>query len=222
MNNIEGFILAGGASRRMGRDKAKLRLEDKTFIDLAANALHKITGGKISVVGNLPFENLRVKLPSNKTYELLVIADVQDKNSPAALVGLHAALIRAERNWAAVVACDLPFVTADLFERLAAFVAEEDFDAVVPVQPDGTAQPLCAFYKCAACLLLIEEMLRGDDWSLRNFLKRINTRFIEFERLRDLPDSDFFFLNVNTPEDYLAAQKFTAVKRSNRRKSEKG
>lgn len=206
----------------MGRDKAKLRLEDKTFIDLAANALHKITGGKISVVGNLPFENLRVKLPSNKTYELLVIADVQDKNSPAALVGLHAALIRAERNWAAVVACDLPFVTADLFERLAAFVAEEDFDAVVPVQPEGRAQPLCALYKCAACLPLIEEMLRGDDWSLRNFLERINTRFIEFERLRDLPDSDFFFLNVNTPEDYLAAQKFTAFKRSNRRKSEMG
>lgn len=200
----------------MGRDKAKLRLEDKTFIDLAANALHKITGGKISVVGNLPFENLRVKLPSNKTCELLVIADVQDKNSPAALVGLHAALIRAERNWAAVVACYLPFVTADLFERLAAFVAEEDFDAVVPVQPDGRAQPLSALYKCAACLPLIEEMLRGDDWSLRNFLERINTRFIEFERLRDLPDSDFFFLNVNTPEDYLAAQKFTAVKRKKR------
>lgn len=191
----------------MGRDNAKLRLEDKTFIDLAANALHKITGGKISVVGNLPFENLRVKLPSNKTYELLVIADVQDKNSPAALVGLHAALIRAERNWAAVVACDLPFVTADLFERLAAFVAEEDFDAVVPVQPEGRAQPLCALYKSAACLPLIEEMLRGDDWSLRNFLERINTRFIEFERLRDLPDSENFFLNVNTPEDYLAAQK---------------
>jgi molybdopterin-guanine dinucleotide biosynthesis protein A len=108
---------------------------------------------------------------------------------------------------AAVVACDLPFVTADLFERLAAFVAENDFDAVVPVQPDGRAQPLCAIYKCAACLPPIEEMLRGDDWSLRNFHERINTRFVEFERLRDLPDSDFFFLNVNTPEDYLAAQK---------------
>ena len=207
MNDIEGFILAGGASSRMGRDKAKLRLQDKTFVELAANALHKIAGGKISIIGNLPFNNLQVKLSSNKTCELPVIADVQVKNSPAAIIGLHAALARAERMRAAVVACDLPFVTADLFERLAAFVTENDFDAVVPVQPDGRAQPLCAIYKCAACLPPIEEMLRGDDWSLRNFLERINTRFVEFERLRDLPDSDFFFLNVNTPEDYLAAQK---------------
>lgn len=207
MNDIEGFILAGGASRRMGDDKAKLSLQDKTFVELAANTLHKIAGGKISIVGNLPFDNLRVKPSSNKTCELPVIADVQVKNSQAALVGLHAALARAERTWAAVLACDMPFVTADLFERLAVFITENDFDAVVPVQPDGRAQPLCAFYKCAACLPLIEEMLRGEDWSLRSFLERINARLIEFEQLRDLPNSDFFFLNINTPEDYLAAQK---------------
>ncbi len=89
---------------------------------------------------------------------------------------------------------------------LDAFIAENDLDAVVPVQPDGWAQPLCAFYKCAACLPPIEEMLRGDDWSLRNFLERINTRFVEFEQLRVLPNSDYLFLNINTPEDYLAAQ----------------
>lgn len=207
MNDIEGFILAGGASRRMGSDKAKLRLEGKTFVERAANALHKIAGGKISIVGNLPFDNLQVKLSSNKTCELPVIADVQVKNSPAALLGLHAALARAERKWAAILACDLPFVTADLFERLAGFITEKDFDAIVPVQPDGRAQPLCAIYKRAACLPPIEEMLGGDDWSLRSFLERINTRFARFEQLRDLPDSDFLFLNVNTPEDYLAAQK---------------
>jgi molybdopterin-guanine dinucleotide biosynthesis protein A len=207
MNNIEGFILAGGASRRMGRDKLKLRLQNKTFVELAANALDKITDGKISVVGNLPFDNLPVNLSADKIYELPVIADVQVKNSPAALVGLHAALAQCDETWSAILACDLPFVTGDLFERLVIFAADNDYDAVVPVQPDGRAQPLCAVYKCAACLQPIGELLSGDNWSLRNFLARVNTRFVEFEQLSDLQGSEFFFLNINTPENYLAAQK---------------
>jgi molybdopterin-guanine dinucleotide biosynthesis protein A len=207
MDDIEGFILAGGASRRMERDKARLRLQNKTFIELTANALYKITKGKISIVGNLPFNNLQINLASDEVCELPVLADVKTKNSRAALIGLHAALSQAEKNWAVVVACDLPFVSADLFERLASFISERDFDAIVPLQPDRKHQPLCAFYKCAVCLPKIEEILRGEDWSLQNLLRRINTRFIEFAEVSDLQNSEYFFLNINTPEDYEAAQK---------------
>jgi molybdopterin-guanine dinucleotide biosynthesis protein A len=207
MNDIEGFILAGGASRRMGSDKSKLRLHDKTFVELAAKALHKITNGKISIVGNLPFDILPVELSAGKIYDLPVIADVLVKKSPASLVGLHAALAQSDESRAAIIACDLPFVTEDLFERLAVFAAGNDYDAIVPMQLDGRAQPLCAVYKCTACLPALEEVLAGENWSLRNFLERINTRFVEFEQLKDLLDSERFFLNVNTPEDYLAAQK---------------
>ena len=207
MDTIEGFILAGGASRRMGRDKALLRLQNKTFIEHTANALHKIIKGKISIVGNLPFDNLQINLSSEEVCELPVLPDIQTKNSRAAIVGLHAALSQAEKNWAVVVACDLPFVTGELFERLGKFISEKDFDAVVPLQPDGKPQPLCAFYKCAACLAKIEEILRGEDWSLQNLLRRINTRFVEFAEISDLPDSEYFFLNINTLEDYVEAQK---------------
>ncbi len=83
MNDIEGFILAGGASRRMGRDKAELRLRDKTFVERAADALHKITGGKISIVGNLPFGNLRVKLSSNKFSTFFGIATLLNSSITA-------------------------------------------------------------------------------------------------------------------------------------------
>lgn len=207
MDNIEGFILAGGASRRMGSDKAQLRIQNKTFIEHAANALYKITKGKISIVGNLPFANMRINLSSGEVCELPVLPDIQTKNSRAAIVGLHAALAQAEKNWAVVAACDMPFVTGDLFGRLAAFISENDFDAVVPLQPDGKPQPLCAFYECAACLPKIEEILCGEDWSLQSLLRQINTRFVGFSEIRDLPDSEYFFLNINTPEDYLAARK---------------
>lgn len=206
MNNIEGFILAGGASRRMGRDKAQMRLQDKTFIERAATALDKITGEKISVVGNLPFDNLQVNLSSNKLLELPVISDIRTENERAALVGLHSAIAHTKSKWALVVACDLPFVTAELFERLTSFLDDEKFDAIVPLQPDSRPQPLCAFYR-RSCLAVIEEMLKGDDWSLHKLLRQIKTRFVEFRELADLPNSEYFFRNINTPEDFLDAQK---------------
>lgn len=207
MNSVEGFILAGGASSRMGRDKAALRLGGKTFVERAAAALFRITGEKISLVGNLPFDQKTINFSTGKFLELPVIADVQTKNSPAALIGLHAALARAEADWAAVAACDLPFVTGDLFARLASFLGDENADAVVPLQPDGRAQPLCALYRRAGCLKAAEAALGGENWSLQDFLRRINTIFVEFAEFADLPNSDRFFLNVNTPEDFLAAQK---------------
>lgn len=207
MKTVEGFILAGGASSRMGRDKAGLRLQGKTFIEHAAAALAKITGGKISLVGNLPFDRLEINFSRGKILEMPVIADLQTKDAHAALVGLHAALARAESDWAAVIACDLPFVTEELFARLASFTGDENADAIVPLQPDGRAQPLCALYRRDRCLPAAENALNGENWKLQNFLRRINTRFIEFDKLADLPNSERFFLNVNTPEDFLAARK---------------
>lgn len=203
---IEGFILAGGASKRMGRDKARLRFRDKTFIEHATDALGEITNGKISIVGSLQFDNSEINHFSSEIKKLPVISDIKVKKSPAALVGLHSALAHAESDWIIVVACDLPFASKELFKHLAAFTGDENFDAVVPLQPDGRAQPLCAFYKRASCLPQIEELLRGEDLSLRNLLDRINTRFVEFSDFARLPNSDLFFLNINTPEDYRAAQ----------------
>lgn len=207
MKDIEGFILAGGASRRMGRDKAELRLQNKTFLEHAANSIYKITNGKISIVGNLSFKNLQINFDSGETFYLRVVKDKKITDSRAAIIGLHAALASAHSDWIVVVACDLPFVTADLFKRLASFAENKNFDAVVPLQKDDRPQPLCAFYKSESCLPEIETILNEKDWSLQNFLGQIKTEFVNFENIADLPDSELFFLNINTPEDYETAKK---------------
>jgi molybdopterin-guanine dinucleotide biosynthesis protein A len=62
--------------------------------------------------------------------------------------GLHAAVAYSRSEWALVLACDYPFVTSDLLTLLAGFASKE-CDAVVPVQPDGRLQPLCALYRAA-------------------------------------------------------------------------
>src|SRR3982751_3045935 len=136
LEEIEGFILVGGASRRMGADKAELKLGHRSFVERVAEALAAIAA-EVSVVGDRD---------ETQIHHLKVVRDVY----PAwgALGGLHGALSACRKRWAAVVACDLPFVTGELFVRLASL--RENFDAVVPVQPDGRLQPLFALYRAAA------------------------------------------------------------------------
>lgn len=194
MNKFEGFILAGGASSRMGKDKAGLKLGGKTFPERTAEALSALVPNRIFLVGNFPGE----------TGDFAVLPDVFKSNRRAAIIGLHAALVHAETEWIAVLACDLPFASGAVFTKLAEFVKPE-IEAVAPLQKDERAQPLCALYR-KTCLPKVEEMLDGGDWSLKNLLRQMKTRFVEFENFADLPNAENLFFNVNTPEDFAKAQ----------------
>ena len=193
MTDIEGFILAGGASSRMGADKSLLRLGGRTFVELAADALGPVTSG-VRVVGSRP---------AAEGHGLPVVRDVYE--NLGALGGLHAAFGTCAARWAAVVSCDLPFVTAGLLARLASFRPEE-CDAVAPLQEDGRPQPLCALYAAAACLPVAEESIRAGELRPRVLLGRVRTRWVAFEELADLPGSANFFRNVNTPSEYEEAK----------------
>jgi molybdopterin-guanine dinucleotide biosynthesis protein A len=121
-----------------------------------------------------------------------------------ALGGVHAALSACSAEWAAVVACDLPFVTGDLLMRLKAL--SEDFDAVVPVQQDGRLQPLCALYRTRPCRARARELIEQGERRPRALIEVVRARRVTWEELADLSDAQLFFTNVNTPEDYIAAR----------------
>jgi molybdopterin-guanine dinucleotide biosynthesis protein A len=189
---IEGFILAGGASSRMGEDKSRLSLGGRTFVESAARRLRAVTT-RVSVVSSRD---------GAESHGLPLVRDL--RAGLGALGGLHAALASCRSEWAAVVACDLPFVTGELLARLSSMCAD-DLDAVVPVQEDGRLQPLCALYRARVCLEQVEEMIRACELRPRLLLSRVRARRVAFGELSDLEGSRRFFLNVNTPEDYARA-----------------
>jgi molybdopterin-guanine dinucleotide biosynthesis protein A len=195
MDDIEGFILAGGASSRMGTDKALLRLGGRLFVERVAAALRTVAG--------------RVRVVSSRheaaAVGLEVVPDL--RGGLGALGGIHAALTGCAAPWAAVVSCDLPFVTGALLERLASLRADgaEAADAVAPTQPDGRPQPLCALYARSACLPAAERLILTDELRPRVLLRQVRTRWVGFGELEDLEGSEHFFRNVNTPEDYRRA-----------------
>ncbi|HZI49351.1 MAG TPA: molybdenum cofactor guanylyltransferase [Pyrinomonadaceae bacterium] len=191
MFDVEGFILVGGASRRMGRDKALLEFGGQRLLERIALELSGIASAVALVGARQPYSSLKN------------VPDVHQQWG--ALGGIHAGLAAAKTDWAAVVACDLPFVTRALFERLSTFV-NTTTEAVVPIQADGRPQPVCALYRAAACLPEIEKLVAGGEHMPRALLANVRTRFVAFPEVCDLPGAESFFFNVNTPEDLKQAE----------------
>jgi molybdopterin-guanine dinucleotide biosynthesis protein A len=194
MHDFEGFILAGGASSRMGVDKSRLRIGGLSFVERIGEALGPVAR-RVSVVSSRG---------DAESHGLHVVRDLYEGRG--ALGGVHAALAECRAPWAVIVSCDLPFVTRELFERLASFTLANDADAVAPIQADGRQQPLCALYATEVCRAAADDLIRTDDLRPRALLWRVRTRWVSFDELSDLGGSELFFENVNTPEDYEKAK----------------
>lgn len=193
MFDVQGFILVGGGSRRMGQDKAQLRLGSESMLERLAARLSEASSS-VTLVGN-PQRYAGHRLPN--------VPDIHEKWG--ALGGIHAALSAAKTAWIIVVACDLPFVTRELLERLKSF-AEDSIDSIVPIQPDGRPQPVCALYRRETCLPEIERLISAGEHTPRALLTNVRTRYVQFTELSDLPGAENFFLNLNTPEDFERAK----------------
>ncbi len=169
----------------MGSDKSQLLLDDQTFVERITTTLRMVTDS-VSLVG--PFNNS----------ELPIVADVYPKWG--ALGGLHAALTACQREWAIVVACDLPLVTAELFQRLASL--DNGHQAIVPIQPDGRPQPLAALYRVDPCRRVATELIEAGRRRPLDLLESVHTRWVDFAEIANLAQAERFFVNINTPEDY--------------------
>jgi molybdopterin-guanine dinucleotide biosynthesis protein A len=196
MLDVEGFILVGGASSRMGADKSGLLLNGKTTVSLISEALRPVTS-RVSVVGT------SVEATSSG---LRGVPDLHEHWGP--LGGIQAALNACETVHCIIIACDLPFVTSELLAYLFKIRSEADTApaAVVPLQSDGRPQPLCAVYSKAPCLAAAEKSIALGEHTPRAMLDKIDTRYVDFGELRNLSGSEHFFLNLNHPEDYEEAK----------------
>lgn len=204
--DIDGFILAGGASSRMGVDKADLQLAGETLLARAVKTMSAFPE-RVNVVGRRS-ATIASEIPGVRYVEDLSV----DAKKRAPIIGLHTALSTAGTEWISVLAVDLPFVMAELLARLASF-RTEDIDAVVPVQADGRLQPLCAIYRRDGCLEAARAAIATGEFSLHKLLGGVNVRRVEQSELTDLPCAENFFFNVNTPTDLEAAAKLAETNR---------
>jgi molybdopterin-guanine dinucleotide biosynthesis protein A len=102
-----GYILAGGESSRMGRAKALLEILGEPLVLRAARLLESVVG-TATVVGG------------NGRYQPLGLRSIEDDWPGAGPLGAIATALRAsEARWNLILACDLPYLTADWLQYLA-------------------------------------------------------------------------------------------------------
>jgi molybdopterin-guanine dinucleotide biosynthesis protein A len=192
MSGVLGVVLAGGASRRMGRDKAALELRGRPLLAWVVEALSAAFGGVV-VVG--PPERSAL-VPG-----VQVVTDAYPSQGP--LGGIATALRHASSGRVFVAACDMPFLQPALARYLT--TVAPDAAACVPRSARGV-EPLCACYG-HACLPVAEALLAEGDLALAALLVRIDARIIEPEEWRTHDPSGRSLVNVNTPVEWEAARR---------------
>lgn len=186
-----GFAVAGGASRRMGRDKALLPWGGSDLLGHALDRLSAVTRGVRILCG-----------PSLRYSErgVPVITDAAPDLGP--LAGTLAALESTAGHPALLLAVDLPNVPVDLLARLAALLP--GCDAVVPVGARGP-EPLCAVYG-PACLEPVRRRIARGDLRMTSFWQDVRVRELGPAELSAYGEPDRLFLNVNETRDYEEAR----------------
>ncbi|MDD2732767.1 MAG: formate dehydrogenase accessory sulfurtransferase FdhD [Desulfuromonadaceae bacterium] len=186
---VTGVILAGGASRRMGSNKALLEVDGNSII----SRIYRTLAGmfhEVIVVTNSPLD-----------YEFLPCRKVPDIYSNfGSIAGLHSALTHSRTAHSFVTACDMPFLDQSIIRYLCHLRLEEGCEAVIPYSKGGQ-EPLHAVYS-SACKDVFEQAILEGERKVVDILKRINIREVTYDEVRSIGGQSASFLNVNTPEEY--------------------
>lgn len=192
-----GLLLAGGASSRLGRDKAPLPLPGSR-LSFAENARRALADAGLPVlVAARDLERAAALLPG-----FPAVADGPGRGPAAALLGGHAAFPAASFL---ALACDMPETPPELLRFLAAL----EGDWVVPSWQDergeSRLEPLCALYRPPALAALARRVAAGR-LDLRGLAGEpgLAVRYVSGDELAPFGDPRRVFANVNRPADLEA------------------
>ena len=210
LHDLTLVVNAGGQSRRMGQPKALLPTPagDPLLVHVLRRLAPLAPARTILVANDPAIAALRTLPPGTRC--------LADAYPDTGTLGGIATGLGAAPGWAAVVACDLPFVRVAIFAHLCAIAGEQAesgdrWDAVVPIV-DGYAEPLHALYH-RRCLPAIVARLDAGERRVISFLPDVRTRYVDEADLRAIDADLSSFVNVNTPEEWAAVQAVLAASR---------
>lgn len=187
---MTAVILAGGESRRMGKDKSFLPLAGKPVIECIIKILKPLFGSVI-IVSNSPERYFG--------YGVVVVKDALDIRGP--LTGIYTGLMHSGDEHIFVSGCDMPFLNPELIVYMQRQAG--GFDAVVPVV-GGLLEPLHAIYH-RRLAPFIEKSIRDGRLKIQPIFEHVNVRYITEGEIDRIDPSRRSFINLNTPEEYKEA-----------------
>ncbi len=190
-DDLTGLVLAGGASKRMGRNKAFLQLGGRPLIQIVVERMTEVCR-EVIIVADDP-----------ATYAGLGVPVVVDRfQGVGVLGGLHAGLAAASHDLTLAVGCDMPFLKPRLLRAFAIWA--EGYDVTL-LRHEGFLEPLHAAYR-RTCLSSIESAIRAGERRIVSFFPQVRVRTVTAEEIVPLDPHLQSFRNLNTPEAWQAAK----------------
>ncbi|HZS76168.1 MAG TPA: molybdenum cofactor guanylyltransferase [Ktedonobacteraceae bacterium] len=190
-----GIIMAGGRSRRMGTNKALLRLPGNaalTFLDSLVSVLTSLCEEVVIVAADASFEAWYARPGTRLVYDQI------PEHGP--LMGLYSGLSAVSTSYALIVAVDMPCLQPALANFL---LSQAQEDTLIVPRVGGIPQVLLAIYP-RAVLPYIEQCLQNGRRDPRALLEVAPVRYIEEAELRKVDPNLRSFIGVNTPEEFQA------------------
>ena len=182
--HINGYILAGGKSSRMGTDKGLLLFEGKPMIQYVIEQMQPIFDKLVIVSNN----------PEYAKFGLEVIPDLIKDIGPAG--GIYTALNHSNTKLNFMVSCDMPFVTAAAIE----FIITNTYESqIVLLENQGKIEPLFGIYS-KECEGLWLQLIEQEKIKLQDMVLHFRLKTIPVEKNEIFAAT--FFKNINTEEDF--------------------
>lgn len=200
--DLSCVVQAGGLSSRMGCDKARMAFCGRPLIERVLARL-ALVGSELVVTTSRPEE---LSYLEEREFSGLVPRVVMDVDGPAgAMRGIASSLAAARLPLVAIVACDMPFVSPELIDALADRVDTDTLDVCVPREERGI-EPLCAVWRRNACAPVARELLASNRQRIRRLIDRVHAGYLDESQIIAATGSLLCFENVNTPEEFAAAE----------------
>ena len=183
LNNINGYILAGGKSSRMGKDKGMIIYNGKAIIEYIIEQLKPLVNKLVIVSNNFEYEKFGVE----------VINDLLKDIGPAG--GIYTALNHTKEELNFIVSCDMPQINKEAI----AFIIKNSTNSQITVpEKGGEIEPLFGVYT-KDCLTKWAECIKQREIKLKEMITNFKLNIINTDD--NILFNDNFFMNINTNKD---------------------
>jgi molybdopterin-guanine dinucleotide biosynthesis protein A len=203
---VAAFVLAGGVSSRMGREKGLLEFGGEPLNVRTVRLVEPLVSEVIVVGAPERYSSLGLHAIVDRDFRSG--GDREAVRSP--LVGIASALTASTATWNQILACDLPYLTPERINWLLGRAVDSEAQVVMPRTPRGV-EPLAAVYRVECAAPIVAALGRGIR-KVTDAMAELRIEFVlEAEWGRHDPDGRVL-KNMNTPAEYEAAKKWGETK----------
>jgi molybdopterin-guanine dinucleotide biosynthesis protein A len=193
-------VLAGGFSKRFGRDKGLVELAGKSLVLHVLDKISKVANETVVVVSSNSQKEAFERLLGQS---VRIIIDNREEKSP--LVGALTGFESVHGKYSLLLPCDTPFVSSKIASLLLDLCINRS--AAIPRRPNGYVEPLQAAYDTKSASAAARVALEQGKLDLRSMIASLrNVRYVSTMVLQQLDPQLLTFLNVNDRRDLKRAE----------------